>query len=308
MLGRGTSVCRRTVLLVAAIVLMGVACTNADPLGQLVAADQPSRIAIIRDGTDVVIHEDSVSWVVWALDPGSLNGSVIESLEPVDARRVLVGVCCEVADGRQLIVDLAGGPVEILPLPVRFPSVSQDGNLVWSGGSEVVADNLGQFLAYESGVGVVERGPTVRVAPDGFALRPLGLPGDRVALVEPGLDGSSSLVIVDREGSVEVSASVGSVVSTDYDPENNVIVALMASRDGTASDNIGGDTIVVFSTQTLEQLAAWNLDDPAVAIDTGNGWILSTRADGSVASSPMSSPSEVTVIDGAGATAASWLR
>lgn len=287
----------RRALLACGVALVAVACSSGDQSSGTLAAptttEQRPAFAFIRDGAELMVEvEPGVVEMVWELDDDSLGrGLLVESIEPVSAQQVFVGVCCEPADGRQVLVDIATGSVEIFPLTVRFPSVGEDANSVVSGGSSIVADNLGLFLAYENGVGVVERGSTVRAESDGVIFQPRILANDRVAYTF-----TDDLIVANFNGETIVQATVEQVVAIDYDERNNVIVAL------------ADDDVVLLLPDTLDEVFRWPATRELSTVDVRDGWLILTRVDGAIDVAPIDDPDALTTVVDAGATAATWLR
>ena len=274
-----------------AVLVVAFLASGALDGGRTSSQRPPERFVYLRDGSKLTLVEGSqVADSVWSLEAGS--ALVVESLEPVRQDQIFVGVCCEPADGRQLLIDIETGRVEFFPLTVRFPSTDGIGEVVATGGPSVRLENLGAFLAYEDGVGVVAPGPTVHVAVGDEALRPVLLPMDRVAVVDDG-----TLTIINFDGQVLAEQPAGQIRNVVYDRRNDVLVAL-----------VGTDTVRLLSPNTLAVLDEWRLERDATSIDVAEGWLLSSNFDGSLTASRIDSPeSEPVLLVESGGGVASWL-
>jgi len=281
-------------------------------LDELTAADQPPSFAYVRGGTELVAVDDAgAPRVVWELEVGPVEGgpTFIESIEPISPLQVFAGICCEPAAGRQLSVDLSNGSVEFFPLTVSFPSVSEDGSLLLTGGLTIVADDLGALVAYESGTGVVPRGPSIRPTPGSSLFRPAALANDRAAFIDGDTAaGAGELLVTDLDGETVSASGLEGVRLVDYDGRNDVVVALTYAGPIEEAGQVRGDTLVVLSPDSLDEIGRWTLDQPVSAIDARDGWLLLTGVDGSVASSPIGDIAATRQLVGDDATAATWLR
>ena len=253
----------------------------------------PDRFVYLREGSDLTVADSSGQQTVIAeLEDTALipAGSTIESVEPAGRGEVFVGFCCMPEGGRQLIVNLDSSRIEFLPLTVRFPSASAEGNILISGGDSVRVEDLGSLLAYESGVGVVAPGPTLREAVNNELLRPVSLPMDRAAFVS-----NEVLTVTNFAGEVLVEREAADVSIVDYDSRNDVLVALDAPN-----------SVRLLTPDTLEVVTEWTLDQETTSIDVVDGWLLvSTIAQSIEAIRIDGSASQVLIESGGGA--AGWL-
>ena len=284
-------------LVVAGLIL--AACSS--PGAELSSLPEQPDFAFVLEGTQLVVAtEPGEQEVLWSLGDIVLPSAptFIESIEPINSSTLFLGVCCDPEEGRQLIIDLDDGTAGILPLTVRFPSVGEErgASEFVSGGSAIVADNLGAFLAYENGVGVVPRGVTIREAQGTTAFVPELLAGDRVAFVDATTSGGNRLVVTDLEGSTLMQSSVGDAQDISYDARNDVIVVLSNSNE-----------VSVLSAETLVEITSWTLAEPTTSIDSRDGWVLLSQDNGSVISAPITDPGTTTALVEQGAATASWL-
>ena len=295
------------VLLVAlGAIAIVVVLVRTSMTGDFMSTAEPPDFGFIRDGEALVVANSTESTVAWELPDRAADASMfIESVEPIDARRVLVGVCCEPPEGRQRLIDISTATLELLPIDSRFPFVSEDGSSFVSGGFDVRLEELRGLLAYEAGgIGVVVPGPVVRNGEGEFLFRPVTLPDDRVAFV----DGTSGPVVVTDEMGVELlSTTIERALLIDYDPINDVVLVLSGERRGDGS--LAGDTIDVLSVGSLASVTQWTLTEPVSAIDVRNGWILLSDTAGSLRTRPLADPyaPAITLVE-SNVSAASWLR
>lgn len=294
-------------IVVLAAVLLGasVAAFAARPAMSFTSAEQPPGFVYARDGQElvVVLEGGGQEPVEWDLSD-TLRGDAsrfIESIEPIAVRTLFVGICCEPADGRQLIVDRVNGTVEIFPFTVRFPSTRDGGLRYVSGGSSVALNDLGSVLAYESGVGVIAPGSTLLSREDGAAFRPVLLPQERIVVLDV-VQGEERLVLVDRSGAALATASLDAtelreIGLFDYDDRNNAVLAV-----------VGEDSLVALDAASLVELARWQIDPSVVSLDVRDGWVAFTRADGSLEAAPLSAPDRTRQLVSDGVDVAAWLR
>lgn len=272
---------------VAAIFALG-------PDVRFTAAPEPPDFIYARGGQEVVVIEYGQSAVVWELSD-VLRGDAslfIESIEPIAGRTTFVGVCCEPADGRQLLVDRVSGAIDIFPFTVRFPSTQDDASRYAAGGASVALNDLGSVLAYEAGVGVIAPGPRLLSRDDGEAFRPALLPQERIAVVD-----EERLVLLDGDGELLAESPVGDVGLFDYDDHNDVIVAL-----------VGSDALVVLDADSLQEIARWPFDATAASLDVRDGWILLAREDGALEAVALSAPTGSRQLIDGGVDVAAWTR
>ena len=278
--------------------LSAIAFPGGSSNGLSSSADPPGFI-YVRDQTEIVIVSDASRQepTIDLLDAFRGDTSrFVESIEPIDSRQAFVGVCCEPADGRQLLLDLDDGTVEFFPFTVRFPSASVDGSRYVGGGSTVTPNNLGAVLAYENGVGVVEPGPDLLVRDDGLPFQPVLLPDERIAVV----DVDDSLIVIDSEGATLARSTIGEVEAFDYDSLNDVIVAATQ------------DDVVLLDPDSLSEVAGLTAmlssESPVIDLDVHDGWILFVHEDGSLRGAPVDAPEFGGQLLEANAETAAWLR
>ena len=242
--------------------------------------------------------------VIWELSEREIDDEMfIESIEPIDERRLLVGVCCEPPEGRQRIVDLETATPELLPVDSRFPHVAPGGTTLVSGGFDVRIEALGALLAYESGVGVVVPGPILREGDGTFLYRPVALTAERVVFI----DGESGpIVISDPSGDVSHTIELEGAVSVDFDAMNDTVVVLVNDQGASGA---AGNTIQFLSADALSPVAQWSLEEPVTSIDVKDGWLLLSDSDGSLRARTLDDVDApaVSLIDDT-TSAASWLR
>lgn len=299
----------RCALLTVSTGVLLAACSSSGAVSDFRSSQDRPDVAFIRDGTQLVIDGGSAAdRLVWDLANESLIGSptVIESIEPITAGEVFVGVCCEPTAGRQLIVDLDDGSFEIFPLTVRFPSVGEgERRSVVSGGATIAADDLGAFLAYENGVGVVARGSQIRDEQASRVFRPVAVVEERVVFIDGSDDQAGELVATDLEGVVVASASLEGVRLVDYDPLNDVVVAIVGGEE------LANGEMVLLRPETLDEMGRWDLPEPVISIDAREGWALFTMETGSVTTTrlrDLGRPDAIEVLVDSGATEATFLR
>ena len=252
----------------------------------------------VRNSIELVVIGDSAQVPVEFDLLDALRGDAsrfVESIEPIDSRQAFVGVCCEPADGRQLLVDLEDGSVEFFPFTVRFPSASLDGARYVGGGSTVTPNNLGAVLAYENGVGVVEPGPDLLVRDDGVAFRPVLLPDDRIAVVD--VDGT--LIVIDADGET-LARSAMDLALFDFDEQNRMIVAIEDAD------------VVLLEIDSLSEVARFTAgpasESLVVQVDVHDGWALFTLEDGSLHAAPVSTEVIESQLLATDVETAAWLR
>ncbi len=284
-------------LVAVALVVVSAIAFDGEPSSGRTNAPEPPGFLYVRDSTELVVVDSAQAPVEFDL-LDALRGDTsrfVESIEPIDSRQAFVGVCCEPADGRQLLVDLEDGSVEFFPFTVRFPSASVDGARYVGGGSTVTPNNLGAVLAYENGVGVVEPGPDLLVRDDGAPFRPVLLPEDRIAVI----DVDDSLIVIDSEGATLARSAID-VALFDYDSVNDVIVAVTQ------------DDVVLLDIDSLLEEArfptALSSESPVVDLDVHDGWILFVHEDGVLRGAPLDAPESGGQLVEADVETAAWLR
>ncbi len=277
--------------------LSAIAFPGGSSNGLSSSADPPGFV-YVRGQTEIVIVSDASreEHTIDLLDAFRGDTSrFVESIEPIDSRQAFVGVCCQPADGRQLLLDLDDGTVEFFPFTVRFPSASVDGSRYVGGGSTVTPNNLGAVLAYENGVGVVEPGPDLLVRDDGLPFQPVLLPDERITVV----DVDDSLIVIDSEGAT-LARSTTNIVMFDYDSLNDVIVAATQ------------DDVVLLDPDSLSEVAGLTAmlssESPVIDLDVHDGWILFVHEDGSLRGAPVDAPESGGQLFEADAETAAWLR
>ena len=120
--------------------------------------------------------------------------------------------------------------------------------------------------------------------------------------------GTGDLVVTDLEGQSLAVSELEGVRLVDYDERNDVVVALTYAGQLDDPSSVRADTMVLLSSDSLDEIHRWPLAAAVSAIDARDGWLLLTGSGGSVEAVPIDNLVATETLVDVGATAATWLR